>query len=120
MKSVAKLQSFGYIFERSFGGLFIHLFQPLQLNSSILMHKYVLTHFLYLHNKINMQMKPLNKSLNVTRPAKTGHVGTNYTLSYYRPYLSIGTEYLHSVTCIINPIKCLLSGKNFIAIAHRY
>ena len=59
-------------------------------------------------------------SPNVTRPAKTGHVGTNYTLSYYRPYLSIGTEYLHSVTCIINPIKCLLSGKTFIAIAHRY
>ena len=56
----------------------------------------------------------------VTGPAKTGHVGTNYTPSLYRSYLSIGTEYLHSVTCILKPIKCLLRAENCIAIALWY
>ena len=53
----------------------------------------------------------------MTEPAKTGHVGTNYSPSHYRLYLSTGTEYLHSVTCIIKPIKCLLRVENCIAIA---
>ena len=48
----------------------------------------------------------------VTGPAKTGHVGTNYTLLHYRSYLSIRTDYLHSVTCIIVPIKWLLRAEN--------
>ena len=48
----------------------------------------------------------------VTGPAKTGHVGTNYTPSLYRSYLSSKMEYLHSVTCIIKPIKYLLRAKN--------
>ena len=44
----------------------------------------------------------------VTGPAKTGHVGTNYTPSLYRSYLSIGKVYFQSVTRIMMPIKCLL------------
>ena len=47
-------------------------------------------------------------SLIVTRPAKTGHVGTNYILLLYTSYLSTETEYLNSVSCIIKPTKCLL------------
>ena len=42
----------------------------------------------------------------VTKPAKTGHVGTNYTPSLCWSYLSIGKVYFHSVTCIMMPIKC--------------
>ena len=38
-------------------------------------------------------------------------------ISHTRSYLSTGEEYLHSVTCIIKPIKCLLRPKNCIAIA---
>ena len=53
----------------------------------------------------------------MTGPAKTGHVGTNYTPSHYRLYFSVETEYLHSVTCIIKPNKCLLRTETFIAIA---
>ena len=53
----------------------------------------------------------------VTGPAKTGHVGTNYTPSPYRSYLSIRKVYFHSVTCSIMPIKCLLRAKNCNAIA---
>ena len=56
----------------------------------------------------------------VTGPAKTGHVGTNYTLSLYRSYLSTGTEYLHSITCIIRPIKCLPGAENCTVIAYWY
>ena len=56
----------------------------------------------------------------VTRPAKIGHVGTNYTLSHSRSYLSTGIENLYSVTCIIQPIKCLPCAKNCIAIAYCY
>ena len=52
----------------------------------------------------------------VTGPAKTGHVGTNYTMSLYRSYLSTGTEYFDSVTCIIRPNKCVLSAEIFNAI----
>ena len=63
----------------------------------------------------------LHKSYhNVTGPAKTGHLGTNYTPSLYRSYLSTETEYLHSVTCIIQPIKFERSAKSFIAIAFWY
>ena len=40
--------------------------------------------------------------------------------SDYRSYRSTGTEYLHSVTCIIPPMKCLLSTENCIAIAQWY
>ena len=50
----------------------------------------------------------LNIKAYVTGPVKTGHVGIHYTLSQSMSYLSTGTEYLHSATCIINPIKCLL------------
>ena len=53
----------------------------------------------------------------VTGPAKIGHVGTNYILKCYSSYLSTGAEYLHSVTCIIKPTKCLLTAENCIAIA---
>ena len=53
---------------------------------------------------------------NVTGPAKTGHMGTNYTLSHNRSYHSTETEYLHFVTCIINPVKCLLRAEICIAI----
>ena len=49
----------------------------------------------------------LYTKINVTRPMKTGYVVTNYTPSHYMSYLSIGTEYLYSVTCIIKPIKCV-------------
>ena len=35
---------------------------------------------------------PVHTYIYVTRPAKTGHVGTNYTLSHYRSYLSIETK----------------------------
>ena len=59
----------------------------------------------------------LSISIYVTEPAKTGHVGTNHILSHYRSYLSIGTTYLHSATCIIKrQIKCLLLLENCIAI----
>ena len=47
----------------------------------------------------------------MTGPAKTEHVGTNYTQSLYWLYLSAGKEYLHSVTFIIKPIKCFQSVK---------
>ena len=45
-------------------------------------------------------MKVANRecSIYVTGLAKTGHLGTNYTLSHERSYLSIGTDYVHSVT----------------------
>ena len=54
-------------------------------------------------------------SLNVTGPAKIGHVGTNYTLSHTMPYFSTAKEYFHSVTCIVKPTKCLISAEKFIA-----
>ena len=53
----------------------------------------------------------------VTGPAKTGHVGTNYTWSLKDSYLSTVTEYFHSVTCIILPNKFIQNAENFIAIA---
>jgi len=34
------------------------------------------------------------------RPAKTGHLHTNYTPTLYRSFLSAGTKYLYSVTCL--------------------
>ena len=34
----------------------------------------------------------------VTGPAKTGHVGTKYTLLLNESHLVTGTEYFHSVT----------------------
>ena len=56
-------------------------------------------------------------TINETGPAKIGHVGTNYTPLLYRSYLRTGTEYLHSVTCIVKPVKCLPRAENCIAIA---
>ena len=56
-------------------------------------------------------------TLYVTRPAKTGHVGTNYTLSLYKSYLSTGIEHFCFVTYIIMPNKFVLSAENFIAMA---
>ena len=53
----------------------------------------------------------------VTGPAKTGHVGTNYTPSLYRSYLSAGIVYLYSVKCIMMPVKCLLGAETCNAIA---
>ena len=53
----------------------------------------------------------------VTGPAKTGHVGTNYTPSLYRSYLSPGIVFLHSVTYIMMSIKYLLRAENCNAIA---
>ena len=41
----------------------------------------------------------------MTGPAKTGHVGTKYTLLLKESYLVIGKEYFHSVTCITKPDK---------------
>ena len=40
----------------------------------------------------------------VTGPEKTGHVGTNYTLSHKKQFLSSESRYLNSVTCIIKPV----------------
>ena len=53
----------------------------------------------------------------VTRPVKTGHVGTNYTKSLYSSYLSAGNIYFHSVTCIMMPIEYLLRAENCNVIA---
>ena len=64
--------------------------------------------------------RPGHKFTIVTGPAETGHVGTNYTMSLYRSYLSAGTEYLYFVTCIIKPIKFLLDAQNYIAITYWY
>ena len=47
-------------------------------------------------------LSSFTNSVFVTGLAKTGHVGTNNTLSHNGSYLSTGTEYLHSITCIIN------------------
>jgi len=44
-----------------------------------------------------------------------GHVSTNYTLSYNKSYLNFKTEYLHSVSFKIKPIKYLMRVKNYIA-----
>ena len=52
----------------------------------------------------------------VTGPAIIGHVGTDYTLSHNGSYLSDEVEYLHSITCIIRPIKCIKDAENFMAI----
>ena len=56
----------------------------------------------------------------VTGPAKIGHVGTNYTLSHNREYLSTGVEYLHSGTFGIKPIDYLMHAETFKAIAWWY
>ena len=52
----------------------------------------------------------------VTGPAIIGHVGTDYTLSHNGSYLSDEVEYLHSITCIIRPIKCIKDAETFMAI----
>ena len=44
-----------------------------------------------------------------------GHIGTNYTLSRNQSYLSDTMEYLHSVTSIIQPTKCLICAENDMA-----
>ena len=38
----------------------------------------------------------------MTGPTKIRHVGTKYTLSHNREYLSTGIEYLHSATLSMN------------------
>ena len=59
----------------------------------------------YLHT-IKLQYKPALHQYNyVTRPVKTEHIDTNYTLKHNRSFLSIGTEYLYSVTCITLNVK---------------
>jgi len=50
---------------------------------------------------LGMKQHGKGKTSNVTGPAKTGRVGTNYTLSLTRSFLSTGTEYLYSVTCLV-------------------
>jgi len=40
------------------------------------------------------------QSLFVSGSAKTGHVATNYTLSFNTSFFSIGTEYFYPVTFI--------------------
>jgi len=48
--------------------------------------------------------KPLHyrqKLLHVIRPVKTGHLGTNNTLSHNKSFLSIATKYWWSVTYTI-------------------
>ena len=63
---------------------------------------------------LNTHDQRLGGSTNVTEPAKTGH---DYILSHFRSYLSIGSDYLHSVTCIMMPRKCLLRTENCMAMA---
>ena len=75
-------------------------------------HLYNAEFIIHPHGLINQV-----ESVNVTGPAKTGHVGTNYTPSLYRSYLSTGIVYLHSVTFIMMPGKCLLRAENCNAIA---
>ena len=53
----------------------------------------------------------------VTGPAKIGHAGPNYTLSHNDSYLSTIIEYLHSITCVIKPIKWVKCAETFMAIA---
>ena len=55
------------------------------------------------------------RSIYVTRPAKIGHVGTNYTPPRNISYLSIGMEYFYSVTCMLKPAKVLIHTENFMA-----
>ena len=54
----------------------------------------------------------IEKLYYVTGHARTGHVGTNYTPSHNRSCIIwIGVNYLHSVTCVIKPIKYFSSAK---------
>jgi len=62
----------------------------------------------------------MNVKSNVTGPAKTGHVSTNYTPSFNRSFLSNATEYLCSVTCTIQFIKCGIRVANFMAIGYQH
>ena len=60
--------------------------------------------------------------INVTGLVKKGmwaQITSFHTKSHFSVLIS-ETEYLHSVTCIIKPMKCLLSAMNFIAIAYWY
>ena len=68
-------------------------------------------------NLILLFIRFLLKFKIVTGPAKTGHVGTNYTPSFYRSYLSIGNVFFHSVACIMILIKYLLRAENCYPIA---
>ena len=60
--------------------------------------------FLILNTKLHTICKGINHLIKltenkyVTGPAKIGHVGTNYTLSQSRSYLTNGIENLHSLT----------------------
>ena len=51
----------------------------------------------------------------MTGPAKIGHVGTNYTLPCNISYLSTGIEYIHSVTCMLQPTTFVISAENCMA-----
>ena len=55
----------------------------------------------------------------MTGHAKTGHVGTKYTLWLNESYLVTGIKYFVSVTCIAKPDKLGANCKNFIAIEYR-
>ena len=69
----------------------------------------------YCNNKDNNFLNAkihVEKTYFVTRPVKTGHVGTNYIPSYNRPYFRARIEYLYSVTFIIKSIIYLIKDKN--------
>ena len=53
-------------------------------------------------------------------PAKTGHVGTDYTPSLFTSYLSTGIVFLHSVTCMMMPIKSVLRAEHYNTIVQWY
>ena len=79
--------------------------------------KYINRAVTYTVQIIEVLLYCVYSALIVTGPAKIGHVVTSYTPSLYRSYLSIRIVYLHSVTCIMMPIKCLLRAENCNAIA---
>ena len=67
------------------------------------------------HKSVPIGIHNLSDKLNVTGPAKVGHVGTNYTLAHNISYFFTGIEYVQSVTVILTPTQCFISAENFIA-----
>ena len=66
-----------------------------------------IVHIHHNHDGLLSKMKKLSQF--VTEPAKIGNVGTNYTLSHNISYRSIGIEYFHSVTFVLNQLaKCFI------------
>ena len=51
----------------------------------------------------------------VTGPTKIGHVGTNYILPHNISYLSNEIQYIHSVTCMLQLTKFVISAEHFTA-----